>query len=575
MWKKIISLLLVVVLTATVAIGGTMAYYIDRDENTNTFNLSPDVDITLDEAPVSKEGDEYVADEDADRVKENTYEDIYPGAVMPKDPTVHLSENSADAYVRAKVTLTGGMNWLYGVYGGLDEAAFLKLVDNTLGTGWEIVNSEINFEPTRDLVFTINYTDVLSARDSTTPVFERFIMPAEVTSELMNTFFGSDNKYQINVVAEAIQADGFDSVEEAFDAHDGKNTGGVEVTPENIDTIDFTAANQNFVLSGTFEDVVINELGDGSVLEFDDATVGTLTLGDDAEITGKAAIESISAARNSTEPVELKITDAELDVTGEVGVRNTDGKSILNIENTSLEAGTIFVGEHTQNHTEASAEFNVANSYISCEENSLGSTIAVWGKSGVDSKIADSEIHTYSRGWHQSEDANDNSITFQGGDHINVDIDRTNMHLYGARSIINARKYGSGDCAVDFKIDDSLIWVVTKSTHGEETLPVWGATEINDSMLLFTKDRNAATPVFKSFVYGNPVIHGNYAVTTQCGWNADIVLADDQTVTFAEGANVSIYEGAGKVQFVCSDEKQVVVKEGATLTNIGVADSTQ
>lgn len=122
----------------------------------------------------------------------------------------------------------------------------------------------------------------------------------------------------------------------------------------------------------------------------------------------------------------------------------------------------------------------------------------------------------------------------------------------------------SKDC-----IDESLIWSVTKSSHGENTLPVWGATEITDSILLFTKDRNAENPVFKSFVYGNPVIHGDYHVTTQCNWDAPIVLADGQTVTFASDANVSIYDGAGKVEFVKTGSAKVVLEDGATVTNIG------
>jgi len=223
MLKKVLSLVLVAALSATVAVGGTMAYYTDKDTNTNSFNLSPDVDITLDEAPVTKTNDnKYVANNSAERVKENSYEGIYPGAVMPKDPTVHLSADSSAAYIRAKVTLTGGMNWMTGVYGGLGEEAFLKLINNTLGEGWEIIDSEIN--PMPDLVFTINYNKALNPGESTTPIFTEFVMPAEVTGELMNTFFGSDpsiHTYNINVVAEAIQVDGFSSPIAAFAASAG------------------------------------------------------------------------------------------------------------------------------------------------------------------------------------------------------------------------------------------------------------------------------------------------------------------------------------------------------------------
>lgn len=48
MFKKIITWLLVVVLTASIAIGGTLAYLTDRDSEANVFTVG-DVDITLDE----------------------------------------------------------------------------------------------------------------------------------------------------------------------------------------------------------------------------------------------------------------------------------------------------------------------------------------------------------------------------------------------------------------------------------------------------------------------------------------------------------------------------------------------
>ncbi len=361
-----------------------------------------------------------------------------------------------------------------------------------------------------------------------------------------------------------------DSFDDQYDADAQYPVIDTYVTANNIDSIDFTMTDKRFVFVGSFETVEISEIGEGSVLVMKDSEIGALKLSDDAVISGTGKFNKLNSVRNGAEAITLTITDAEIDVANDIGVYNTDALSVLNIENSKVYFGTIFVGEHTNNHRAALAEFNVKNSYLSGEENGMGSTIGVWGRSGVKSTIYDSEIHTYSRGWHQSEDANDNAITFQGATSIDIDIQRSNMHLYGARSIINARQYGSEETTVNFTIDESLIWTVTKSNHGDNTIPVWGCTEITDSILLFTKNVHQSTPaVFKSFVYGDPVIHGNYNVTTQCGWDAEIQLADGQTVTFAKDANVSIYDGAtGKVSFVPNGSAKVVVENGAVVKNI-------
>lgn len=389
-----------------------------------------------------------------------------------------------------------------------------------------------------------------------------------------NNYQGGQVNFDLTVLAaqDTVESDSFD---DQYDKEATYDPLMISVTPENVGTVDFSETGKIFRLSGVYGALAINELGADSVIAFDGATVGAFTLADDTVIEGKATVEKIVVSNNSTEPVELTLSDAELTVTGNISVSNTLGKSILNIENSDIDAATIYVGSH-MNDKDATAEFNVIGSYVSCTKNVqvTGSVISVWGAAGVDSKIYDSEIHTYNRSYHMSEDANGNALTFQGtNNHINVDIQRSNMHLYGPRSIINARSY-SGTPAVNFTIDDSLIWVVTKSDHADDTIPVWGGAEITDTALLFTKNvyntKENTPAVFKSFVYGNPVIHGNYAITTQCGWVADIALADGQTVTIAKDANVSIYEGAEEVNFVLEGSAKVVVEEGVTLTNIGV-----
>lgn len=350
------------------------------------------------------------------------------------------------------------------------------------------------------------------------------------------------------------------------------------ITTKNLSTTDFTQEKTEFVLLGKFEEINIAKLGEGSTLTFDNVTATKVVLNGKNTIIGNNTL-SCSLTTNGTKdvPAELIITDATLNMGATKSLESKivddviEGTAKLTIENSEVYCGSIYVGGHTNNQPKVTAELSIRNSYVSCEENSLGSTISVWGQNLVNAEILDSEVHTYSRGWHQSDDANDNSITFQGGGTINVNIERSNMHLYGARSIINARKYNS-DATINFNINESLIWVVTKSSHGEETLPVWNYTEIKNSVLVFTKNvHNNSTPaVIKSWVYGNPVISGDYKVTTQCQWETAINVPDGQTITFNSNANVSIYEGASAVDFVLSGTAKIILKEGAVLSNIGI-----
>lgn len=216
--NRTLVLCLAIALSAALAIGGTMAYFTDEDTVKNTFVVGENVDITLDESKVTKDGDEYIADPET-RVDENTYEGIYPGAVMPKDPTVSMGASSNAAYVRAKVTVGGGANWLH-LYGNEDPAAqenFMALIHNTLGEGWTITGTEVKDS---DVVVTILYETRLEAGEQTSPVFEEVVFSADVDQDNVDLFNGS---FQIDVVAEAIQARGFDTATEGFAAFDAEN----------------------------------------------------------------------------------------------------------------------------------------------------------------------------------------------------------------------------------------------------------------------------------------------------------------------------------------------------------------
>lgn len=217
--KKIVAIVLAMVLVAVAAVGATMAYLTDTKSVNNTFTMG-NVKITLDETNIN--------DPKGDRVTANTY-DIYPGAVVDKDPTVH-NVGKNDAYIRAVVTIENGMNWL-GLYNdnvwtAPQEAAFNALINNTLGEGWELVDIAYDMSgpnhPTSDFVATLKYAAVLKPNEDTTAMFTQIAIPGTVTGNDVTTRIDQDGEFSIKVVAQAIQVDGFDSWDLAFKAFDAQ-----------------------------------------------------------------------------------------------------------------------------------------------------------------------------------------------------------------------------------------------------------------------------------------------------------------------------------------------------------------
>ena len=215
--NRTLILTLTLVVCASVALGGTIAYYTAQAVNVNTFDVTTGIQIALDEAKVEKVGDEYVAVTPEERVKENNYQDLYPGAVMPKDPTVTILPGSDAAYIRAAVTVSGAKNWLH-LYGAETvDGNFMLLINNKLGEGWSLTGYEevTEGENAGDYIFNLLYANRLNAGEKTAPIFEHVVFTADVDETTLPLFGG---QFKITVVAEAVQAAGFESVQEAFAA---------------------------------------------------------------------------------------------------------------------------------------------------------------------------------------------------------------------------------------------------------------------------------------------------------------------------------------------------------------------
>lgn len=211
--KRFVAILLCVTLVALAAIGATFAYLTDTKTVNNTFTMG-NVAIKLDETNVN--------DPTGDRVTSNEY-NVYPGAVVKKDPIVHNTGKNA-AYIRATINVENWMNNCAAYYPEFGiaypsagyEQSLLLLVD-ALGEGWSIVGVETGkpFELGNfSAKFILKYDGTLASGADTTAMFNNVKVPAGIKN---GNDFGA-----ITVVAQAIQADGFDTWEAAFTAYDAK-----------------------------------------------------------------------------------------------------------------------------------------------------------------------------------------------------------------------------------------------------------------------------------------------------------------------------------------------------------------
>ncbi len=183
---KVLLLIACAVLLVAGSVFGTLAYLTSKDAVTNTFTVGKVV-ITLDEAKVDEYG---VADNSADRVKQNAYK-LIPGKTYTKDPVIHVDAESENCYVFVKIEN--------------NIAAIATIGDMP---GWTCIDS-VNYIYTFERVV---------AGGENIPTFATFT----VRGELENTT-EYDSK-TITVTAYAVQADGFATAEDAWDATFGAPT---------------------------------------------------------------------------------------------------------------------------------------------------------------------------------------------------------------------------------------------------------------------------------------------------------------------------------------------------------------
>ena len=203
--RKAILLVLCVILLVVASVMGTLAYLTDDDAVVNTFTVG-NIQINLDESNEATPGDPN------DRTEVgNAYDDIKPGQVYVKDPTVTVLADSENCYVRMLVTVE---------YAEAADAVLAKYNYQTwfdFDDSWTAQSEVKTVKADGKIARTYEFRHNTVVADSKTDtkldaLFTKITVPGAITNTELATLEG----LTITVVAHAIQAAGFDTADLAW-----------------------------------------------------------------------------------------------------------------------------------------------------------------------------------------------------------------------------------------------------------------------------------------------------------------------------------------------------------------------
>ena len=282
MAKKIIAWLLVVVLTAGAAIGGTLAYLTDRDSEANVFTVG-DVDITLDEE--FQQGSQ-----------------LLPGAGVEKDVQIK-NEGPNDAWVW----------YTYAVPQGLEAGLILSFDNTDQWTAGELIGTK-EVDGVTYNVYVSKYNNVVAAGETTdvgltkvtmdpavdiTPEGDAYLVNAGATTSLNWNINNTENPI-IFINAYAIQTEGFADVDAAYAAFAGQwgnmvDAGTYDVPPEEPEgpVIDGRAEYAGVIYPTLAEAVTVANKNSGGVVTLLGSCVVTEPVNIASNVTVKGAGHSV------------------------------------------------------------------------------------------------------------------------------------------------------------------------------------------------------------------------------------------------------------------------------------------
>ena len=240
--KVLLSLLCAVLLVVT-SIAGTVAYLTSTKTVTNTFTVG-DVEILLDEKNVDhdkydengKLSTEATATE-PERDQENDYH-LLPNTKHTKDPRVTVKAGSEESYVRMILTVHNASAVQAIIDADDTQGDKGAVVDySDLFGGWQPDKWEYETFTADETANTISFefryhitvegrkldtekNEVVDADIILEPLFTEVIVPEYVTNAQLKALYGdpdiTDDDFKMVVKAYAIQVEGFDDADEAW-----------------------------------------------------------------------------------------------------------------------------------------------------------------------------------------------------------------------------------------------------------------------------------------------------------------------------------------------------------------------
>ena len=192
MKKRILTVALVIALLAT-CFAGTYAYLQDQEEQVNTFTVG-NVTISLDETKVTKNDAGNLVSTGERTTEDQSYK-LFPAMVVDKDPTITVDSTSENAWIAAKITVSG------------TDVAMLQYL-----SGGALKNGSADVVIDGNVAYI--YVKAIKAANDKVVLFEKLTVPTEWN----NTQLAEINNMKITVDAYAVQANGFANCQAAMQA---------------------------------------------------------------------------------------------------------------------------------------------------------------------------------------------------------------------------------------------------------------------------------------------------------------------------------------------------------------------
>ena len=360
---KVLVVALALCLVAIASLG-TMAWFTDSDSVNNDFFIAgsedndPDeifsVDVWEDSTPDDPDGE---AKEDSIR-----FDDVLPGDDLYKEVNIE-NTGSYDQYIRATVTVTGASVWqkLFG-----DTYFPLSSLATDLNADFVVDRTVYNADEDT-MTYVLYYKNILPAKQgNVVTLFTNVAIPEAMTREDAAALV-EDGKFQINVVADAIQTENVgNSAIEAFKTAKMYDEAGEFTVVENAATLAAQLAN---AAPGTVIDLVEN-------VNYDTVTLDELK---DVTIEGAKGARVIIRTDADTKLENVTLKGIEFEYTGATADCGIVIDGNAQIDNLVVD-GCTFTGTGAKAGRGLSGFNNNASIVLTnCTFEDLGYPIYAWG----------------------------------------------------------------------------------------------------------------------------------------------------------------------------------------------------